>query len=331
MRAAGMFAAMVMSNSTSMCALAINFHEGSVPEWVQLTPTGPELEGRDGRKWKLTNPQTVVDAFVSNGADLPLDYEHSTQIKGGEGEPAPAVGWIKELSVRMAQIWARVEWTSEGEWAVSEKQYRYLSPAFAFDKKTGEVIAMVSAGLTNQPNFEMAALNRRQNREESETMDKAVLEALGLAQNATAADVVVAINKLKEAETTALNSAQIPDATKFVPKADHDLALNKITDFEKADTERADAAITTAVDAAVEAGKIAPASKDFHVAACKANGVEAFNTMIEGMPVIAGKSDLDTKDPTKKGTKLTPEEIAVCKQMGMSQEDFAKGKSEQEN
>lgn len=321
---------MVMSNSTNLIGIAVNFHEGSVPDWVQLTPEGPEIVGRDGRKWQLTNPQAVVDAFVADGLDLPIDYEHSTQIKAEKGEAAPAIGWIKELSVRMGQIWARVEWTNAGNWSVAGREYRYLSPAFTFNEETGEVIRMVSAGLTNQPNFKMAALNRRGNREESETMDPAVLEALSLAKNATAADAVVAIQSLKDAKTTALNSAQTPDATKFVPVATHELALNKITAFEVADKDREDVAVNASVDAAVAAGKIAPASKDFYIATCKANGVEAFNTMIESAPVIAALSDLDDKDPDKKSAALTAEEIAMCKKMGMDEETFVKAKLEQE-
>lgn len=322
---------MVMSNSTSLIGIAVNFHEGSVPEWVQLTPTGPELIGLDGRKWQLPDPQAVVDTFAANAMDLPVDYEHATQVKGSIGEAAPAVGWIKGLEVRNGEIWARVEWNTQGKTAIGERQYRYVSPGFTFNKITGIISKMVSAGLTNVPNFEMAALNRRSNREESETMDAAVLEVLGLAQSATAAQAVMAIQLLKDAETTALNSAQTPDATKFVPVATHELALNKITAFEVADKGREDVAVNASVDAAVAAGKIAPASKDFYIATCKANGVEAFNTMIEGAPVIADVSNLDDKDPAKKSTALTADEIAMCKSMGMDQETFAKAKIEQGN
>lgn len=312
-----------------LSAIALNYEGASAPEWIQLTPKGPEIEGRDGRRWMLPNPEAVVAEFKRRGADLPIDYEHATQIKGSKGEFAPAVGWIKDMEVRNGALWARVEWGEDGQQAIASKAYRYISPVFTFARETGEVLQMRSAGLTNNPNLQLAALNREEDAAQKETdMDKAVLEALGLNSDASAADAVVAINKLKEARDTALNSAQQPDPEKFVPKADYDLAINKVSEFEQAEQARAEEAINTAVDAAIEAGKIAPSSRDFHVAACKASGVEAFNSMIEGLPKIGGKTDLDGKQPGKTGTALNAEEKAAADALGISHEDYAKAKEE---
>lgn len=321
---------MVKTNSTQLAAVALNFQGSDVPEWIQLTPAGPDIDGRDGRHWILPNPSTVVNAFLNNGADLPVDIEHSTEHKAPKGEPAPAVGWIKGMEVRANALWANVEWTVEGQSLIASGGYRYISPVFTYDRDTAEIRKMLSAGLTNQPNFEMAALNN-EGAEQENVMDKAILEALGLAANATAADAVVAINKMKEAEATALNAASTPDPDKFVPKADHDLALNRVKEFEEADKGRTDEAINAAVDAAVAAGKIAPASKDYHIASCKAEGgLERFTEMVGASPVIAGDSKLDGKDDVAANTtKLTAEDIAACQALGMTEEDFAKAKSEE--
>jgi len=189
---------------------------------------------------------------------------------------------------------------------------------------------MVSAALTNSPNLQLAALNSVREEEET-TMDKAVLEALGLNTDATAADAVVAINALKERETTALNRAQSPDPEKFVPKDDYDLAMNRVRELEQAEAERTDEAINAAVDAAIEAGKIAPSSRDFHLAACKAEGgLERFEAMIEAAPVIARNSGLDDKTPGTKAGTLTQEEIAICRQLGIDQKTFAEAKASEE-
>lgn len=32
---------------------------GDVPEWVELLPAGPEVQGRDGRSWRLTDAAAV--------------------------------------------------------------------------------------------------------------------------------------------------------------------------------------------------------------------------------------------------------------------------------
>lgn len=162
-------------------------------------------------------------------------------------------------------------------------------------------------------------------------MSKAIMAALGLNENASEEAAVTAINKIKLDEQTALNRAEQPDSAKFVPKADYDLALNKIGEFEEADKERQDEVITDAVGAAIKAGKIAPASKDYHVAACRQDGgLDAFTKMVGASPEIAAKSDLDKKPTGGDKTKLSDEELATCRALGMDEADFAKGKEEQE-
>jgi len=199
---------------------------------------------------------------------------------------------------------------------------------FRYDVETGEILQIVSAGLTNSPNLEMAALNRATT--ETEPMDKAVLDALGLAATATAADAVLAINALKADTATALNRAEAPDPARFVPRADHDLALNRITAFEAEAKARREAEITAAVDAAVTAGKIAPASKAFHMAACRMEGgLDLFTAMVGAAPVIAPASTLDRRTPDATPGKLTGEELAMCRMMGTDPEKFAAEKAVQ--
>ncbi len=286
---------MVTHSLPSLLGLALNFEGASAPTEVQLTPSGPNIVGRDGRGWKLSDAAALAAAF-DPAKEPQIDIEHSSQLAAPMGIPAPAVGWIKEITVRDGALWGRVEWTAEGEATVTSRAYRYLSPVFQYDFETGEILRIVSAGLTNSPNLEMAALNAAQM--ETDQMDAAVLEALGLKPTANAADAVLAINKMKADVTVALNAAQMPDATKFVPKADHDLALNRIKSFETAEAASRDALIVAAVDEAVVAGKIAPASKDYHLASCRAEGgFDRFKAMIVGAPVIAPASGLDGKKP----------------------------------
>ncbi len=322
---------MTLTNSTQTIAVALNSSDGAVPAWIQLTPAGPNIDGRDGRKWTLPNPEAVVAAFRNHGADLPVDFEHATQVKGSKGEPAPAIGWIKDLEVRAGALWAHVEWNELGQQAVSSKGYRYVSPVFTFRKAAGDIVKMVSAGLTNQPNLKLAALNRQDaNTTEKTAMNKAILEALGLKEGASDDDALTAINKMKANEATARNRADNPDSTQFVPRADYELAQNKLRSFEDADKTRHETAINTAVDAAIEAGKVAPASRDYHIAACKSDaGLENFQKMVEASPEIAAASDLDDKTPAAKNkTALSAEEVEACNALGMTHEEFAKAKEE---
>lgn len=302
--------------------LALNFEGANVPDWIQLTPAGPAFSGRDGRSWTMSDPQSVVERFKAQNWDLPVDIDHSTETVE-PGTPAPAVGHIQELDVRDGALWGRVAWNDTGRQLLSARAYKYISPVFYFTAEN-DVHSMVSAALVHRPNLMMQALNSKQ---ETNTMDPAILAALGLSSGASAADAVLAINALKEDKQKALNSAQTPDPEKFVPKADHQMALNKIADFEAADEGRAELAMNAAVDAATEAGKIAPASRDYHLATCKAVGVEKFNEMMAPLPSINAKQD--PVDPGKPALNaLTDEDRAAAKALNMTEEEFLKAKSE---
>lgn len=314
-----------------MQGIALNLSGDTAPDWIQLTPPGPRIIGRDGRNWRMTDPAAVVKAFNASSQRPHIDIEHSTQLKGPKGEPAPAVGWIEEMDVRDGALWGRVDWTAEGLNAVSSRAYRYLSPAFTFDRGTSEVLRMVSAGLTNNPNLDMAALNASGDEENDTTMDPAILEALSLNSNASAADAVVAIVKLKEAREMALNSAETPDAALFVPRADHQLALNRIEAFETAEKARTETAINSAVDAAIVAGKIAPASREYHLAACHAEGgLARFEAAMAATPSITGKSPLDGAKPGEAlNSALTADELAVCQMFNTDPAAFAAAKAKE--
>lgn len=318
---------MTTNNHIQIEAIALNAEGDAAPEWVQLLPAGPNVKGRDGRAWQMPNPDAVVDAFNKNGGDLPVDFEHATQVKGDQGEAAPAVGWITEVEVRNSEIWGKVNWLKKGAEAVSGRAYRYLSPVFGFAKATGAITRLKSAGLTNQPNLQMTALNKEDDTEEPKNM-KAITDALGLQEGAAETVILTAINKLISDEATAKNRADNPSLDDFIPRADYDVALNKITKFEADEATRNEAAITGAIDAAVEAGKIAPATRDYHTAACKEEGgLARFQAFVEASPKIAASADLGDADAKNK-TQLSEDEIAVCKVMGISEEDFLKNKDD---
>jgi phage I-like protein len=187
---------------------------------------------------------------------------------------------------------------------------------------------MVSAGLTNNPNLDLVALNQSEGDLPETPMDK-ILEALGLNSSASEGDAVEAITKLKNDEATARNRAETPDPAKFVPKADYELARNRVQELEQGEEARLETEITDAVGAAVQAGKIAPASRDYHIAACRAaGGVEEFQKMVGATPEIGG--DVDLPDDPGKATgasNLSADELAVCSALDMSPEDFAAQKA----
>ncbi len=88
---------------------------------------------------------------------------------------------------------------------------------------------------------------------------------------------------------TARNQPTTPDASEYVPMAQYNQVLTRATEAETAlntqrEAEQA-AAINQAVDQAIEAGKIAPATRDFYVASCRQEGgLDRFKAFIETAP-----------------------------------------------
>jgi len=131
---------------------------GVVPEWVELIPAG-EFSGRDGRGPYLLDADAVLQAFAAWGMPLAIDYEHQAFNAADNGQPAPAAGWVDALEVRGGALWGQVAWTERAAAHIGQREYRYLSPVFDH-AKDGRVMRLLGAGLTNNPNLYLTALNR---------------------------------------------------------------------------------------------------------------------------------------------------------------------------
>ncbi|MBE0529529.1 MAG: hypothetical protein IH626_01795 [Rhodospirillales bacterium] len=323
------------------------------PEWVHLMPLG-SIEARDGRKWTLKDPQAVVAASAARGLDAVVDYEHQTDLAEKNGQPAPAAGWIKEFQVRADGIWGRVDWTTLGADRIRAKEYRYLSPTFLADKKTGEVKAILRAALTNNPALDLVALATERD-DCMEELLKALAAALGLPENTTQETALAKVGDLvKSAKTaeetvaairTSLKVDATADATAiakaidtavakakeeaaksdvdpkaFVPRAEFDRVATQLT---KMQTDLSADKATEAVEAAMREGKIAPASKDWAMAYAKKDA-EGFADYVKGAPVVVTPGGGGNPTPPKAGSPLTEDELATCRQLGLTEEAFKK-------
>ncbi len=313
-------------------------NESAVPEWIELIPAGT-VQGRDGRSWQNSDPQSIIARFLDSGRDLPVDIEHSSEKKAPLGEPAPAAGWIKELVNREGAIWGRVEWNTMGRELVGGKHYRYISPVILYHKVTRDIAGLNTAGLTNRPNLHLQALNQQQGESSPTTgpdpkeitMDiKKILAAMGLAENATETEALNAIQKFKADLASAANSMlAATDLAKFVPRGDYDAALSRATNAETVLADQQKSALETAInselDLALKAGKITPATRAYHEAQCQQQGgLERFKAYAAAVPAMGGDSDLDGKDPDKNGKALNAEEAQIAGMFGNSVEDITK-------
>jgi phage I-like protein len=325
----------INSQKPAICT-AINVElqlaSGGAPEFIQLLPAGEHVTGRDGRSWLNDTPESILSEFEAANKDMPLDWEHSTELKAPKGEPAPAAGWITDLELRDdGSLWGRVEWTEKGRQAVESREYRYLSPVFVYHEPTKRILQLTSAGLTNRPNLHLSALNRETTKEENKMDEflKKLLAALGLPDGTTFDQALEQIAKVKTDLSTAQNSAQTPSLDQFVPKADYDLAMNRATTAEGklASHEKSTlmTAINNEIDTALKAGKITPATKDYHIACCQQEGgLERFKAFCQTAPVYVADSNLDKKKLGDNDTALNAEEAKIAAMFGNSADDILK-------
>lgn len=277
------------------------------PEWIHLLPQGPELSGRDGRAWRLDDPHAVVAA---TRLPLAVTYDHA----GFFGREAPAAGWIEALEVRADGVWGRVEWTADGRAAVEGKAYRFVSPEFVHDADPPRRIgALLGAGLTNSPNLDLAAAASRRpggaaQSKEKASVTPAILSALGLEAEAGEADALAAVEALRgaaekgKAAAAASAAGQQPDLARYVPRADYDAACARLRKAEAAlaaqHAAAAEEAVETAVEEALAAGKIVPATADYHRAQCRLEGgLERFRAFCAAAPEIAAASAASARPP----------------------------------
>lgn len=310
--------------------IELNVQEGeqSPPDWIKVIPAGVKLTGNDGRAFANPTAKELVDEFNKAGRRIVLDYDHATELladKNSKVTEAPAAGWIKELKLEDGIVMGRVDWTPKGGQKVTDSEYGYVSPALNCQGAERKIKSLLSVALTNKPNFLELALNSEQEKEN--VMTKAIAKQLGLNPEASEEVMVAEIEKLQ----TNLNSAQKPSPDEYMPKADYDTVLARA---EKAEGElntvkeqglKADA--EAVIDAAIKEGKITPASKDHYLELCSSKEGLASVTKALGVAPKSVNTEPDTELENKtelNNQGLTAEQVELCAQMGISQEDYKK-------
>ena len=334
--------------------------EGPPPESIKLVPLG-KFAANDGRRFEIADAEAVVAATRKHagGRDLPIDYEHQVDRAAANGQPAPAAGWIKDVEIREDGIYGRVDWTEKGATLIASREYRYISPVLALAKgKAQKVVAILRAALVNTPALDMPALAKSFLREEEAmTLDELMTKlkaALKMADDATEEDMLAALDKLAAADTdpdpepatmstirkelckglgldadtpisqvvaavTELSqSIAAPEGT--VSVAEFKAMADEVTSLR---AERADETAEAAVDAAITAGKITPAQKDSMVTFCKSDA-DGFAAFVEAAPTIIreGEQFAHQKLTGTGDDALTATEVATCKSMGLTPEEF---------
>ncbi|GIX31376.1 MAG: Mu phage protease GpI [Porticoccaceae bacterium] len=284
------------------------------PEWVALIPAGTFF-GRDGRGPYTLDVDAVLAAFEQGGIDLPIDYDHQTLEADGKRGPVPAAGWIKALEAREGALWGRVEWTPRAAGLIADKEYRYLSPVFRHDKQ-GRVLALEGAGLTHYPNLDLTPIAHKAHQKGDPDMtDLApIAQALGVEGEPTVEALAAHAARLKEA------ASRHPDPAEWVPMSQHKAVADALAKLQaQIAQEKAEAAVT----AAMRAGKLAPAMKDWALSYATKDP-EGFAHWCEKAPaILPPEGDKSAHRVAPNADTLTEEDRIACALLGMSEADFA--------
>jgi phage I-like protein len=313
--------------------LPLENKQGEIPKRIQLLPPGPNIEGRDGRKWIMPDSKAVAAASNAYLPNHSIDENHAVDHKAPRGESSPAFGWFSNIAAEVnGSVWADVEWTKKGAEAVANLEYRYLSPVILHNEK-GEVVSVLRAALSNSPNLDIKSLNNETppaGPAKENSMQK-ILAALGLPGTATEEEAAAAIAGLK----TSLNSAKAltVDLAAYAPRADL-VAMEARAAAAEKQLEDLNAAkfkteIEGVIDQAVKDRKIAPASRDQYLSLCSTpEQLESLKKAFAAGPAIIGEgTQAPAGTPPGSGTALNAEESALAAAAGYTPEEWKKLKT----
>ncbi|MGZ8371188.1 MAG: phage protease, partial [Caulobacteraceae bacterium] len=224
-------------------------------------------------------------------------------------------------------------------------------------KADGAVTKLVNVALTNRPAIEELAAVAASATNGDPMSLKNIAGALGLAETADEEAICAAISELKKpaegaaaasataqatlgkvaaalgvkadakedelvAAATQAKAAQ-PDPAQYAPKAVVDELQGQLKTLQEEQSERA---ATAAVDAAMAAGKVSPATKAWALNLAKGDP-KSFEAYVAAAAVIVPPGERRPPGTPPAGeVSLTDEDKAACAAIGMSEDDFLKAK-----
>ncbi|PZQ45168.1 MAG: hypothetical protein DI551_08245 [Micavibrio aeruginosavorus] len=299
------------------------------------------------------DPEAVIKASMREHVLPVIDRDHGADLLP-KGTPNPAAGWITRLFAEDGWIKAEVEWTPAAELQIENKEYRYISPTFDHEKSTGRVKRIRRATLTNTPALDMMSLASEETdqstQEENDPMNKhllALASALALTTTSfkTDEDVAKAAEvRIKELTDDATSLASIRKGLKVADDAGVEVILSTasekktdvnpndyvpMTQFKLLQTELASIQnegkakkAEEAVNKAVEDGKLLPAQKEWALSYASQD-LDGFSKFIENSHVMTKPAGIKGAKPNASGD-MSDDDIALCAQLGVSQEDYQK-------
>ncbi|MDR3322904.1 MAG: phage protease [Zoogloeaceae bacterium] len=273
----------------------------------QIFPAG-EFRASDGRPvdaaaYVLEESQAaqLIAAHTAQKNPLMVDYEHQAVLAKQNGKPAPAAGWVHSLEWRPGKgLFATgVKWTQAAKTAILADEYRYISPVFRYDRKTGAIASLFNVALTNIPaldGMEAAVAHSLQLEASPESKEWAALK--------------------KETEDLRLELAGLNDSKRELAQEKTAMIRRDANDFvgHCLMTGRIDAA---EIRAATELAQY---------------NLSAFKALVENRPEMPQMQSERAKMAQRfagiKALGLTPSDLHLCQLTGKDPAEFARLKAE---
>ncbi|MGH1509506.1 phage protease [Ralstonia solanacearum] len=343
---------MPTSLGLAVLSFPVELTTAAVTAPLQLLPAGA-FRSRDGRPTECpawvctaTTAQRLTELANADNRRIVIDYEHQTLNAEKNGQPAPAAGWFKALAWRdgVGLFATDVEWTDKARQMIEAKEYRYVSPVFTYDKKTGEVLRILHVALTNYPaldNLPEVALRAAAHFQIPQYLENAMpewlkklLAQLGLNPEdetavtaelttlKTAADASAA----KDTEIAALRASVTtkPDPAKYVPIETMQALQSQVASLTTTVHGRE---VEDVIDGAKKAGKLL-APQEQWARELGGKDIAALRSFVATAQPIAALTSMQTagKKPDGVGQtgQLSDADMAVCKAMGLDIEAYRK-------
>jgi phage I-like protein len=122
-----------------------------IPNRVKLFKSGPNNTTKGTFIYNPTLIKEIKKNQDSSGKDkLPVDIAHLSLGPSANPDSHISVGWF-ELELKPDGIYAKnIKWTERGKQYLSNREFRFISPAFQTNSKN-EIIHIENFALTNNP------------------------------------------------------------------------------------------------------------------------------------------------------------------------------------
>lgn len=330
----------------ALAALSVELPAAAeAPADFRIIPAG-SFRSWDGRPkgcaaWVCTEEdgRRIVAELSARGSKRVIDYEHATLRAKKDGTKAPAAGWFQSAEWRDDGLWLiGVDWTVAAAQAIASKEYRYVSPVFPYDPKTGRVQSLFCAALTNDPGLDgltdLVALAAEiflppiNPQETSMDLLKKLLAALGLQESATEAEALSAVAALKTNVVALSAQVEQPDPAKFIPVATLSALQGEHAElqgrFAALSAEVNGGKLDKLIDEGKAAGKLPPALESW-ARDLGTKDIAALSAYLDQAAVVVKPGAMQTDGKGAGGehtAALSAEAKSVCAMLGIPEADY---------